>query len=452
MKLLYLTNGYPPRHAAGAEVYTAGLASAFARAGHSVRVVCVGEWESGPQPLNGAEDSDQEGVRVTRLNLNWRQGPDPNRYLYDNPAVEAYLAALLAEDRPDLVHVTSCYTLSASVLRTIERSGLPLVITLTDFWFLCPRITLLRSDGVLCDGQTTPWECLKCVLHEAKAYRWPTRVLPEAAVQTALTWISTQPVLSRRPGLRGMALDMGARKRLLPTLLDLADVIIAPSHALARLYHDNGLNRPLRVMAYGHRLDWVKDVQPRPAAARLAFGFVGRITEAKGVHVLTAAAARLGADLPLQIDVWGDTHQEPAYFAALPKPGPKHPPMTFHGRFERGCQAEVFSQIDVLVVPSIWYENNPLVIQEAFAAGIPVIASDLGGMAEFVEPEVNGLLFETGNADALAAAMQRLATQPELLERLRRGVPRVQSVEQALAELETLYREVLAGAPREDPR
>src|SRR6185503_10715448 len=89
VKLLYLTNGYPPRHTAGTESYTAALARAFALAGHAVHVVCAGDWNSGAQPYNGRERAEHDGVVVDRLNLNWTRGPNPNGALFDNPATEA---------------------------------------------------------------------------------------------------------------------------------------------------------------------------------------------------------------------------------------------------------------------------------------------------------------------------------------------------------------------------
>jgi hypothetical protein len=100
VKLLYLTNGYPPHHTAGTESYTAALAGAFAQAGHTVRVVCGGDWDSGPLAYNGRQQTEQAGVVVDRLNLNWTRGADPNGALFDNPATEAVVAEILASISP----------------------------------------------------------------------------------------------------------------------------------------------------------------------------------------------------------------------------------------------------------------------------------------------------------------------------------------------------------------
>ncbi|MCC7359781.1 MAG: glycosyltransferase family 4 protein [Anaerolineales bacterium] len=444
MKLLYLTNGYPPRHTAGTESYTAALAQAWAQAGHTVRVVCAGDWEAGARPYNGRARAGQAGVQVDRLNLNWTAGRDPNSALFDNPATAAVVAETLAEFQPDLVHLTSAYTLSASVLRPVTRRGVPLVVTLTDFWFICPQVTLRRSDGRLCDGRTTADECLRCMLGSSHFYQRARRLLPEAALTPLLRWASRHPGAARRRGLRGYALDMARRKATLLPLLEQAAAVVAPSHTLADLYSANGLRQAVRVIPYGHDIGWAAQAQPRPADGRVVFGYAGRLTEAKGVHVLVEAAARLDAQLPIEVQLYGDPAAEPDYVARLKAVAGSDPRVRFMGHFAREALAQVYSQIDALVVPSVWYENNPLVIQEAYAAGRPVIASELGGMAEFVQPGVSGLLFAAGEAAALAETLTDVARDPALLARLRAGVPPVRTMAQELDEIGAVYAEALA--------
>lgn len=100
---------------------------------------------------------------------------------------------------------------------------------------------------------------------------------------------------------------------------------------------------------------------------------------------------------------------------------------------------QVWREIDVLVVPSVWYENSPNVILEAFAHCPPVIASNLGGMAELVKHEKNGLLFTPGNAADLARQLSRVIAHPNLLNRLRAGIEPIKSVKEEMDELEAIY-------------
>ncbi|MFO8155035.1 MAG: glycosyltransferase, partial [Thiohalospira sp.] len=364
-------------------------------------------------------------------------------YLYQNPVVARHLDGWLEKWQPDVAHIISCYTLSASAIEALERRAVPMVLTLVDFWFICPRLSLLHADSSLCDGRTTPRECLRCMLYAAKIYRWPRRALPEGAVKHALTWISKHPAISRQRGLRGMALDMTHRKRYLAQILRLPDAIMAPSQALADTVQRAGADIPIRVVHSGHDLSWLASMPQRQPSANVRFGYIGQISSQKGVHQLVTAFLRAGCGDAAQLHVYGDHEQRPEYTESIFSAIPDHSTaVTFHGFFSPDRLGEVLAGIDVLVVPSTWRENNPRVVQEAFAAGVPVIGSDVPGIAEFVEHEANGLLFERANVDDLARQLRRVMDEPRLLDSLRQGIPPVKTVEEELNQLLAIYEAV----------
>jgi hypothetical protein len=99
-------------------------------------------------------------------------------------------------------------------------------------------------------------------------------------------------------------------------------------------------------------------------------------------------------------------------------------------------------------VPSIWEENSPLVIREAFAAGVPVVASRIGGIPELIADEVNGLLFEPGNVDDLTRQLRRLTEEPDLIDRLRKEIPAPRSIEVATNETRAVYKALIARGDR----
>lgn len=411
--------------------------------GHEVHVLCAGTWDSGEGYWNGHSDEMFEGIQVRRIHLCWHKAPDPNRYLYDNPLTAQHLRDLLHEIRPDLVHITSCYTLSASVIPVCKEAGLPLVITLVDFWFLCPSLHLLRSDGALCDGQTTPWDCLRCMLYQAKAYRWPAKFLPDSVIRPALT-AASKNAANRWRGLRGMALDMEERKQILATTLRQADVIVAPSQFLGAMHAAVIEDLAIKVQPYGHDLSWLADYRGRSPDGQLRFCYMGQIAQDKGVHVLIEAFLKLAVLPNVVLDIWGGIRDHDPYAAQIRHLAARSGQIRLRGRFPRAQLAEVLAEADVVVVPSLWYENNPLVIQEAFAARVPVIASDLGGMAEFVQHEVNGLLFEPGNVADLVLKMRGIVEDTVLLDQLRSGTSPVRTIEQEVDELVAVYDQLLA--------
>ncbi|MEW5976941.1 MAG: glycosyltransferase family 4 protein [Acidobacteriota bacterium] len=444
MRILFISNGYPPHRWAGTETYTAGIAEQLQRRGHEITVLCAGDWEDGSQYWNGYSDDVYHQVPVRRLNFNWTRSVDPNGYLYDNPVVAAYLTRYLQEMQPDLVHVTSCETLSASVLRVAHTAGIPLVLSLTDFWFLCPRITLLTSSRSNCDGVTTPWDCLRCQLLHQKAYRWARRFLSEDATSQLLMRVSRYPGLTRQRGLRGVGVDMSARKAFLRQALDLPNQVLTASTFVRDTFVKNGARTDIRLHHYGHDLSWLASYRGKTPSRLLRIGFIGQMVEEKGVHVLLEAVRLMQEDYreKFSVVVYGDLDKKPEYGNRLLQMATKTPNVEFRGIYPHDKSAEVFAEIDVLAVPSLWYDF-PLIIHEAFASGTPVIASDLGSMAEVITHDVNGLLFEPDNSDDLTVQCRRIICEPTLLKRLCSGIPKVKTVDEEVDEIESLYADLL---------
>ena len=223
MKILLISGFFPPKHTAGSEKRTYGYARTLLSKGHDVQVLCADEWTAGNQYWNGYYDEVYHDIPIRRLHINWKLAPDPNQYLYRNAVIAEQLEGWLAEWQPDIVHVISCYTASASVIEIAKAQHHPVILTLVDYWFLCPRLSLLHADGSLCSGQTTSWECVQCLLWGAKAHRWLRTLVPKRLLKEVLLWVSRHPGLSRQRGLRGMALNIDDRKAYLSEMLKLVD-------------------------------------------------------------------------------------------------------------------------------------------------------------------------------------------------------------------------------------
>jgi glycosyltransferase involved in cell wall biosynthesis len=444
MKILLITNGYPPGRWAGTETYTAGLAEELTARGHFVQVLCIGDWEDGDAYWNGVSEDVQNGIQVKRINLNWTRSPDPFGYLYDNPVVGMYLENLLQAESFDLVHVTSCETLSASVLRVAKASGLALVLSITDFWFLCPRINLLHANGSNCSGQTPPTDCLDCLLQDSKWYKFSQKMLPENMLLPLLNQISQYPIMTRQRGLRGMAGNMAERKAMLKSALTLPDLRITASGFVRDIFVSNGVTVPIEVNPYGHNLDWLKKYTGKSESPQIRFGYIGQISEAKGVHLILQALSHLPQSYleKLSVVIYGNLAHAPPYGQRIKDLAAPLPNVRFGGTYSHADSAGVFSEIDVLLVPSIWYDF-PLIIYEAFATQTPVVATNLGGMAESVSDKLNGLLFERGSTTDLACQMQKLIDEPELLKHLRLGIPKVKTNIAEVDELEKKYFELI---------
>lgn len=445
MRVCYVSNFFPPESSAGTEVYTLGIARAMQARGHVVSAFAAGRWAEGKTYCGRPRDDMDQGVPVRRLDLNWQRAPDPFRYLYDNPVAAAHLEAYLRQVQPDVVHVMSTYTLSARVIRTAKAFGLPVIVTLHDYWFLCPRVSLIRSDGAVCDGHVPARECLRCMTRQGKAYRWPRKLMPETSVLAILGLSARIPVLARMRGLIGLVGDYEARRIALREAIHLVDRILVPSHFLAPFFVGHGFPAErIRVLEEGIDTSWYTGSVPREHADHLRIGYIGQVIPAKGVHVLVAAFQRLRG--PATLTIYGHPHQNRAYFEQLASLARGNPRVAFAGRFEHPALERVMAQVDVLVVPSLWHETFCIVAREALLAGVPVIGSQMGGIPDAIQHGRNGYLFPPGDVAALAGYLQQLIDHPSLLDQLRRGIGQVRSIEEEAIEMEAEYERLTSGS------
>ncbi len=442
MRVVLLSRGFPPDAIGGTEIYTQMLAVGLRNRGHEVKVVCVGRWTEGVGFFTGSSTDTHGGVEAVRLHLDWRRAPDPNRCLYSNPAIAEFVSGFVKRIRPDVVHVLSCDRLSASVIRSVKKAAVPVVLSLTDFWFLCPRSTLVRWDGQLCDGNTTAWDCLRCSLGSARAYTLLANVLPQRALEATLTAISRRASLTRYRGLRGLALNMAERKEYVYDALRLADYLTIATPFGARLFRTLFPDLRFHVTPYGHDLNWIKSDSAKTPSNELRIGYIAALCEAKGPHILLEAFRRLPASTGVRLSIYGHLPTD-AFGQKLLELASGDSRIQFCGCYAHERSPEIYSNLDVLVVPSLWYDF-PLVAHEALATETVVVATDLPGLNEIVTNEVNGLLFERGDAGALAEQLRRLARSPELVAKLRAGRGQVRRIEDAVAEFERVYSDAAA--------
>lgn len=442
MRIAYLSHFYPPTQHSGIEQVTHSLAKEMQRAGHVTKVLCADQWTEGDPYWQGYIEDEWEGVPVRRFNINWRNAPAPNQYLYDNPILAQHTRDFLEDYQPDVVHITSLYVLSASVVRVIRDLDIPSVFNLSDFWMICPRHTLLRYDNTACDGQVPAHTCQDCLLSESTLYRMLKNALPEKAVNTAYAHFSTHPEVTRRvPGMLGWGVDIEERREVLHETIPLIDHFIAPSQYIRDTVLATGIPlKTVEVSHHGNDLDWLKNYKPRPQDSELHIGYIGQISPMKGVHLLIEAFQRNQFDSHVKLFVYGDLQAHPHYVEQLRKLIDNNPNIQLAGAFIRPDLPQVLGTIDVLTVPSMWPEVAGLVVQEAFAARIPVLASNMGGLPEFVKPDHGGLLFNTDGPEDLQHTLAHVVDGGfSLLESMRARIPDVRTTEDERQYIEGVY-------------
>ena len=286
-------------------------------------------------------------------------------------------------------------------------------------------------------GPDNAWKCQQCLLAGTKLWRLVSTV-PKQRRERLISLLSERPWATRQAGARGMLGDFQARRKTTLAALKQADALIAPTAYARRILEAGGApHGSIAVMPCGGSWDWTKDLY-QTESSQLRIGFLGNVIPTKGVHLLIVAYQSLrAAGLPMQLQIWGDVSLAPEYYRTLRENAPSE--VVWGGHYDRNDLARILSGLDVVVVPSIWHETQGIVIQEAFAAGLPAIVSADTSLTESVLPGESGLWFEQGSSEDLARQIRRLLDEPDLLDHLRAGIPVVRNIEEDVTYLRRIY-------------
>ncbi len=431
MKILLVIHGYPPEYNAGSEVYTQTLAQ-FLAVKHQVAVFSRRENPFQPDyHLWSGVDPAFPQVQLHLINL-YR-----SRDRYRDPQVDQIFSQLLQKIQPGIIHIGHLNHLSTSLIKSGKNLQIPIVYTLHDFWLMCPRGQFLQMYPEnpnelwpLCDGQGDQKCAQKCYA------RYFSGAYAELGIDLAY-W--TDWVKRRMEHIR--------------EICELIDLFIAPSQYLLEKFRDEfGLPaHKLTYLDYGFDRSRLSGRKARDNYNQpVTFGYIGTHIPAKGVDLLVKAFGQLQGCAYLKI--WGRNQAETKNLKQLASqlPSEINQRIQWMGEYANyNIIYDVFNHCDVIVVPSIWGENSPLVIHEAQQAKIPVITANYGGMAEYVHHEVNGLLFKHRDIDSLAATMQRLTNHPQDIKKLGdRGYlystdGQVPSMQNHVETLEKLYEQII---------
>jgi glycosyltransferase involved in cell wall biosynthesis len=439
-KVLYVVHNHPSVRPGGAETYALELYREMKRSEEFEPILLA---RTGP-PLSRGQRS-REGTLLSMV------GDDPGQYFFHTEGAEydwfystsrnksiytKFYADFLSAVKPDVVHFQHTLFFGYDIVRHTRNllPRAPILYTLHEYLAICYNNgQMVRTfNREPCAG-ASPRRCHEC--------------FPDLSPQ-----------------------QFFMRRRFIQSHLALVDLFLAPSRFLLERYVDWGIPREkLRFEEYGRAGLTAPTTQPTPRTTRNRFGFFGQFNEFKGVNVLLEAMKILGrengsgpippaaggaglenrggaADVHLWVHGANLEFQPEAFRSAFARLIEEtRGAVTFVGEYDQRQLPALMENVDWVVVPSIWWENSPLVIQEAFLHGRPVICSDIGGMAEKVADGVNGLHFRAGSAASLADTLRRAVSTPGLWDRLRSGVPAVYGIDESAAVLAGVYRELLDG-------
>ena len=451
--VVQVVHDFLPGHPHGTENYTYHLAKELQKIS-KVYVFCRERNDSSGKDFS--KDELFDGLRVRRLYFN---PPLTFEATYQNSFVDREFERFLDVIKPDIVHFQHLVRLSASMVETAKRRHIPTILTLHDFWFLCPQIQLLTNDNQICSGPDSNAKCANCekifytygrlqssessygrkvkfLKHLPEPLKTVKRLVP-SSFKTALK----EKFLKTRSAATSITPDMIDRRlRFLRDMLDKVDWVIAPSRFLRKKFIDYGIPKK-RILHLDHGIDHKPFANfTKESSNKFRFGFVGGVSEHKGIRVLIRAFNKIKRD-NVSLSIFGRYHLQ--HLEKLRNELNMDSRITFYGPFDNREISLAFSKIDVLVYPSIWYENQPIAILEALLAKIPIITSNLGGMSELVQDGVTGLLFEPGNPEDLSRKMMSIINNPQLLRRLSETTRQVKTIEKNAEELNEIYDSLL---------
>jgi len=472
MKILIVIHQFLPSNQAGSEIYTCHLAKELSKH-HEVHLFF---------PEYDPQERQYQIVNGTYDHLSYTQVLYHRKYFslkgtYLNRKMDKIFEKLLDEQKPDIIHFQHLLHLSTNFVSLAKLRNIPILYTLHDYWIICPTGQMLKDNLEIC---RIPDQCTDChvakflnfiVFRHFSLRRFITKRIPDFLKPILQKLIdhpnenSINPIHQQSMTNSGSIPDsyikkclqmisiakvkrsLDRRRKHMSQICNDIDLFIAPSEFLKNEFIKFGIPASKIIYSdYGFSKNLYSNI-PRSTSDKVRFTFIGTIVQHKGVHILIEAFNQIDSS-KAELHIYGDLTGWPSYCSYVQRIA-KNPKIIFHGRIENHQLREALMSTDVLVVPSIWFENSPLVIHEAFLAGIPVIASNIGGMAELVKDGLNGLLFEMGDIRDLKSKLQMVIDNPTILKSLNH-FPKIKSIEEDTQNIEQIYYDLTAKSKRID--
>lgn len=382
-----------------------------------------------------------------------------------NPILQRQFESVLEETQPQIVHFHNYLSLGDDLPTIAKRTGAKVVYTLHDYGLVCPNHLLLRTDGKICgksDGNFFQDCCpvtiraIGNITNKSGKAPWIRSKLPPLSrwqvfanqqanpiVRTLLkTALKIPRAIYGDPNSAAFDEKRDFFFEHTKRIFNDVDLFISPSEFLMDKYISCGLSRDkVHFVRYGMR---PMDQQAHPAASdeKLRFGFIGAFHSHKGLDVLIEAFRGLGdrGNLHIHGSCFGGPVAE-SYWNRITQNAPAG--FHFFGAYKNEDLEKILTTLDVVVVPSIWFENSPFTIQEAFQSGAPVITSNVGGMAELVRDGIDGMHFKVGDSNDLKRCMLKIIDNPSLLQQMRDNLPALPRLSEQAAIVRQKYQQLL---------
>jgi glycosyltransferase involved in cell wall biosynthesis len=409
----------------GGEIYAKNLAIELTKNGCQVSLVSC-NYDSARENYS-CEESMYKGFKIYRIILNQRA--DRFLYLHDQKIFD-WFKQVFVKERPDIVHIHHLEGYCASIIDIPHFYHTAIVFTNHDWWLLCDRTFLVNTKGELCEGPYLGVNCLKCnaslTIHKTSLLQRVVKI-KHRLISRTFEEISSLPY----------QFYIQHRVLFMSEVMNKIDIMICPSRFLANFFVQAGVS-PGKILINGLGILGANPNFMHTQSETLRFGYMGRFHCTKGLDILFAAFSGVVPE-KARLKLFGEPNE---YIKRLLDTYP-HNNIDLCGYINNDKLHEVFGEIDVLIVPSYYYENYPLTIQEAFLYHTPVIVSNIGGLAEAVQDKINGLYFDAGSSTDLRSKINLIIDYPESIAKLEKGIPQVKTLRTNCDEIIDIYKKLL---------
>jgi len=424
-KILLACHQFYPRYYTGTEILVLEVADELRERGYKVAILTT-------EPLiQGDELPESPLVKEEQYNGHqvWKIiAPNHTNILqrlehesYDDRVLQIY-NNVLEEFQPDICHIFHLMRLTSFFVDILEEKGIKKYFTSTDYWFLCPTYQLIRYNDKLCQGPE-PSKCFVCLanlytqgmetvpLHYKAAYK-----LPKLASLVNKEAAKMQKALGKRIEIHKQTIGK-------------FDGVFISNLFMQSLFHKNGLKgKKEYIMDFPvpTRAEGVSNIDNISEEGSLRVGFIGTLRPSKGPHVLINACNELRDVNNIEVEIWGEALDK-QYKQQLNDAAEGIEFVNFCGTFIQEDFNKVLEKLDVVVIPSIWYENTPLTALTALLGKRVLIVSNLGGLSTLVQDNVSGFTFPVGDSVALSKILKKLAQDRHKLVTVAKSIPNVKT-------------------------
>jgi glycosyltransferase involved in cell wall biosynthesis len=402
MKILFTLHQFFPNHYTGTERLVLNLAKQMQKNGHSVKVLTYGINETTDFLIKDGffiKEYYFEGIPV--ISIRHLDIPPEVSFSILDPTMERILHTIIAKDFFDIIHVCHPMRTGTIIKVAIERC-IPVILTLTDFWLMCPRGIASTTRGQLCQGSSDGGNCIAECFEGHGSEKIEQRFI------------------------------------LAKEVLNTVNCIVFPTVFLKTMFMRQMFSGYSQIIRFGIDYSSIQYNHKKYSNnSEITIGFLSSLLPHKGPHILIQAFLSANQN-NLHLKIFGDPNSDIEFFEKLQNIS-KNKKIEFLGRYYESDMGSIISDLDLVALPSMWWENTPLVMLNALAHHVPVIVSDFPGMTEIVEDGINGFAFKPGDVEDLKKVLIKIAHNPILINEIKKNTYYSKRIEEEAFEYECLY-------------